>query len=98
MDRNFQGIQQGSLSDPLLFIKFVNNIFFLVEKSGVCNFADNNRLYLWGKNLLRIKQDLICDIKILLKLFKINSLKDIINPYDWLLKNDIFQSKKAMNK
>ena len=58
----FQGKLQGSILGPIFFNLFIN-IFFLVEKSEVFNFADKNALYSFG-NLLRVKQDLIYDMKI----------------------------------
>ena len=36
---------------------------------------NDNTLYSWGKHTLRIKQDLIYDMKILLKWFEKNLLK-----------------------
>ena len=60
---------------PLLLNIFINNIFLFVEKSEVCNFGDGNTSYSYGKDLLRIEQDLIYDMEILFKWFTINSLK-----------------------
>ena len=68
-------IPQGSLLGLPLFNIFINDIFFFVEKSEICNFADDNTAYSYGKDLPKIKKGLICTMKNLLKWFRLNSLK-----------------------
>ena len=57
------GIPQGLILGPLLFNVFINDIFFLIEKSEICNFADDNALCSCDRSLLRIKENLTFDIK-----------------------------------
>ena len=56
-------IPHGSILRPPLLNIFINDIFFFNEKSEICNFADANTLYSCNENLLRIKENLIFDMK-----------------------------------
>ena len=61
-----RGIPQGSILGPLLFNIFINDIFLVVEKSDICNFADDNTLYSHGSNLPLILNNLEHDMRNLL--------------------------------
>ena len=47
---------------------FINDIFMIIEKPDICNFADGNTLYSYGERLTEIKENLIFDTK---KYFKL---------------------------
>ena len=66
---------QGSILGSLLYNIFIKDIFFFVEKSEICNFDDDITAYSCRKDLAKIKEDLICTMKNLLKWFMLNSLK-----------------------
>ena len=46
-----------------------------IDKTEVCNFADDNTIYECGEDLSNILENLKHDLKILLKWFRINSLQ-----------------------
>ena len=74
------GVPQGSILGPLLFNLFLNDIFFIIQKSDICNFADDNTLYSCVKQLQSVFCNLQFDLKNILKWFNINSLKaNLIN-------------------
>ena len=60
---------------PLLFNLFINDLFLFLERTNICNFADDNTIYRCDSVLEIILEDLQHDMKILLNWFKINSMK-----------------------
>ena len=70
-----RGVPQGSILGSSLFNVFINDIFMFIKKTNVCNFADDNSLYDWGEDLSDILENLKHDMTILLKWFRINSLR-----------------------
>ena len=69
-----KGVPQGSVLGPLLFNIFINDLFFLVEKSEVCNYVDDNSLTVADINLNIIINKLETDVNILDKWLKNNGL------------------------
>ena len=69
-----RGVPEGSILGPLLFNVLINDIFMFIEKTEVCNFADDNTIYDCGEDLSNILENLKHDLKKLLKWFRINFL------------------------
>ena len=82
------GVPQGSTLGPLLFNILINYLFLNVIKSEVCNFADDNTLYSFGKKLDSIFSNLKYDLENVLSWFQAN----YIYVYTWYLpKNRYFK-------
>ena len=70
-----RGVPQGSVLGPLLFNIFINDLFFVILKTEICNFADDNTIYDCDCDLQKIFTNLEYDLNNLFEWFKVNSLK-----------------------
>ena len=60
-------------------------IFLFVEKTEVCNFADDNTIYDYGEDLSNILENLKHNLKILLKWFRINYLQAYPGKFQFMI-------------
>ena len=74
----FRGVPQGSVLGPILFNVSINDLFFLVEETKVCNYADDTTIYVCGNKLKHIVSSLEADAQKLSKWFLDNNMK--LNP------------------
>ena len=75
---SIKGVPQGSVLGPLLFNVFINDLFFLVEETDICNYADDTTIYVCGHEPEHIVSSLETDAQKLSKWFLDNSMK--LNP------------------
>ena len=59
------GVPQGSVLGTLLFNIFINDIFYLVNDTEVCSYADYTTLYVGDKNLRTVLSKLERDTLLL---------------------------------
>ena len=56
---------RGSILGPLLFKIFINDTFLFVESSNICNYADDNTLFAFGKTFDKVTRKIQNDFLIL---------------------------------
>ena len=93
-------VPQGSILSPLFFNIFLNDMLWFIEKTNICNFADENTMYSCAKSVNDVIENLQSDLKIALKWFKDNKM--MANPGNFqfmiLSKNTINKSIVINNK
>ena len=72
------GVPQGSILGPLLFNIFINDLFFIIKETDICNFADDNTIYSSAKSMDEVLNNLTFDLENIMKWFKLNHL--VANP------------------
>ena len=72
------GVPQGSVLGPLLFNVFINDIFYAIEASEICNFADDNTIYALSHDVESMIAKLEIDLYNILKWFDSNFM--LANP------------------
>ena len=66
---------QGSILCPSLFNIYLNDLFYAVEDTNICNFVDDTTLYAGRFNLNDVMTDIEHDCSILVEQFQDNYLR-----------------------
>ena len=69
-----KGVPQGSILGPLLFNIFINDLLSVVEKTDICNFADDNTIYSCADSIAEVVENLKHDLSKVLSWCKANLL------------------------
>ena len=69
------GVPRGSILGPLHFNIFINDLFFILEETDVCNYADDTGLYICNIDLVIIIRSIEHDTYLTIEWFENNYMK-----------------------
>ena len=94
------GVPQSSILGPLFFNIFLNDMLWFIEKTDICNFADDNTIYSCAKSVNDVIENLQSDLKIALTWFKDNQMMANPGKFQFMIlnKNTINKSIVINNK
>ena len=70
----FASVPQGMVLGTLIFNIYIDDLFYAVENSSICNFADDTTPYLCGYKVNEVKRDVEDNCATLVAWFKDNFL------------------------